>query len=93
MSNDSAGVNPVEQAVISLPEPDFWLDCGQKPCYYHETVMRLLAAQRERMDRLYEVVSRIVETDHSVNITRLHDYCFGVPGVSADAVDGGPAED
>lgn len=50
------------------------------------------AAERERMDRLYAVVSRIVENDHTVNITRLHDYTFGVSGVSADAVDGGPVE-
>jgi hypothetical protein len=51
-----------------------------------------VAAERARMDRLYDVVSRMVEQDHVVNLTRLHDYCFGEPGMSAESVDGGPAE-
>ena len=53
----------------------------------------MAAAERERMTRLYEVVSRIVEQGNAVNITRLHDYCGGEQGLSADAVDGGPIDE
>lgn len=31
----------------ALPEPDFFLDGGQTPCYYENTVRGLLAAERE----------------------------------------------
>lgn len=34
-----------------LPEPDFLLDGGGLSCYYSETVLRLLAAERERLIR------------------------------------------
>ena len=65
--------------------------CGNSACISHTAAPAPQA--QDRMARLYEVVGRCIEQGHTINITRLHDYCGGEPGVSAEAVDGGPMLD
>lgn len=60
---------------------------------WHHAWRTALRVNHDRMARLYEVVSRIVEQGHGVNITRLHDYCGGEEGLSAESVDGGPIDE
>jgi len=97
------GLGPLSEA-LSAWTVDYAAACWQhkhaamKPAFVHLLNMvqgridAAVAAERVRMGRLYEVVSRMVEQDHVVNLTRLHDYCADEPGLSAEAVDGGPAD-
>lgn len=55
-----------------LPEPDFTLDGGDQPCYYAETVQRIVAAlsahQSAHVSLPRELLADLVSQDHDTRV-------------------------